>query len=229
VDIKKMFAFISYRYDLLNHILSFGLDFYWRIKMREVASLYLFGRKASMLDIASGTGDVAFAFTGLKNIKTIIASDFCFEMLEIARKKNVKYRDRIFFTCTDGEKLNFRDESFDIVTNAFALRNIKNLDKAFLEMKRVLKPGGLFMSLEFARPENIIFKFFYFLYLNYVLPLTGAVLSSNYEAYRYLSRSIQEFMSPGEVCQILRSAGFERIKIQPLNFGIVNIYTGEKK
>jgi len=150
-------------------------------------------------------------------------------MLEIARKKNVKYRDRIFFTCTDGEKLNFRDESFDIVTNAFALRNIKNLDKAFLEMKRVLKPGGLFMSLEFARPENIIFKFFYFLYLNYVLPLTGAVLSSNYEAYRYLSRSIQEFMSPGEVCQILRSAGFERIKIQPLNFGIVNIYTGEKK
>jgi len=155
VDIKRMFVLISQRYDLLNHILSFGLDFYWRMKMREAASLYLFGRKASMLDIASGTGDVAFTFASLKNIKTIIASDFCFEMLEIARKKNVKYRDRIFFTCTNGEELNFKDESFDIVTNAFALRNIKNLEKSFLEMKRVLKPGGLCMSLEFARPEKI--------------------------------------------------------------------------
>ena len=227
MNIKDMFAFISPKYDLLNHLLSFGLDFYWRRKMAEIASIYFFGKKIDMLDIASGTGDVAISFKKLKNITKIIATDFCFEMLAIAKAKCERHKKEISFTCTDGEDLNFKDGSFDLVTNAFALRNIKNLEKAFKEMKRILRPEGLCMSLEFARPKNILFKPFFFIYLNYILPLIGALLSSDYRAYKYLSNSIQEFMSPGEVCSLISSAGFKEVYYIPLTFGIVNIYIGK--
>lgn len=227
IDIKKMFVFISPRYDLLNHILSFGLDFYWRYRMVYIASNYLFGKKVYLLDIAGGTGDVAFAFTKLKNLKIAVISDFCLEMLRLAKIKSKKYKFSFSFSCTDGENINFKNNTFNLVTNAFALRNIKNLERAFSEMKRILNPGGFCMSLEFARPENVFFKPFFYLYLNYILPLMGAIISSNYDAYKYLSSSIQEFMTPKEVCELLKKSGFKNVHSIPLTFGIVVIYIGE--
>lgn len=224
-DIKEMFSIISPCYDLLNHLLSLGLDFYWRKKMVMVAS-ELIDDNSSLLDLASGTGDVAFEFTKLNKIGTIVSSDFCPAMLNIAKKKSKNYR-KVFFTSTDGEDINFKDQSFNIVTSAFALRNIKNLPKSFQEIRRVLKDGGVSMSLEFARPKNIIFKPFFYLYLNFILPLTGWIFSANYEAYKYLSSSIQEFMEPEEVCNIIKNAGFKKSYYISLTFGIVNIYIGK--
>ena len=225
-DTKEMFASISPLYDLLNHILSLGLDFYWRKVLFKLAAPYLKEEDSVLLDIASGTGDVAFTFTGLEQVK-IIASDFCFKMLLIAKKKSMKYKIPVFFTCTNGEELNFKDQSFNVVTNAFSLRNIENLDKAFAEMRRVLKPGGLCLSLEFARPAGIFIKPFFLFYLNFVLPLIGAIFAGNYKAYRYLSSSIQEFMTPEELCKIITDKGFKHVRYRSLTFGIVNMYIAE--
>jgi len=224
-DIKEMFSLISPCYDLLNHLLSLGLDFYWRKKMVAIASK-LVSDNASLLDLASGTGDVAFEFTKLNKIKTIVSSDFCPAMLDMAKKKSKHYR-KIFFTSTDGEDINFKDKSFDIVTSAFALRNIKDLKKSFHEIRRVLKDGGVTMSLEFGRPKNILFKPLFYFYLNIVLPVTGWIFSSNFEAYKYLSSSIQEFMEPEEVCNIIKNTGFKKVYYTSLTFGIVNIYIGK--
>ena len=226
-DTKDMFASISGRYDLLNHILSLGLDFYWRRYLFNLASTYLKGEHSSVLDIASGTGDVALAFTGLEDVK-IFSSDFCFDMISIAKSKSRTYKRPVFFVCTDGESLNFKDKSFNVVTNAFALRNIQNLKVAFSEMRRVLKPGGICLSLEFARPSHIFIKPFFLFYLNVVLPLTGLIFSGNYSAYKYLSSSIQAFMKPEELCGLIRDAGFRNVRYKSLTLGIVNIYVGEK-
>jgi demethylmenaquinone methyltransferase/2-methoxy-6-polyprenyl-1,4-benzoquinol methylase len=225
-DTKDMFASISGRYDLLNHILSLCLDFYWRKCLFKLASPYLTKEDSALLDIASGTGDVAFTFTEIEDVK-IFSSDFCFDMIYIAKYKSGKYKKPVFFTCTNGEELNFKDKSFNVVTNAFALRNIENLHKAFSEMKRVLKPGGLCLSLEFARPKNIFIKPFFLLYLNLLLPLIGKFFSGNYKAYKYLSSSIQEFMTPDELCRLISKSGFKNVRYKTLIPGVVNIYLAE--
>jgi len=222
-DTKDMFASISRRYDLLNHILSLGFDFYWRKCLFKFASPYLTGENSSVLDIASGTGDVAFTFTELENVE-IFSSDFCFDMLSIAKSKSRIYKKPVFFVCTDGEALNFKDKSFNVVTNAFALRNIQNLKNAFSEMKRVLKPGGICLSLEFTRPNNIFITPFFLIYLNLLLPVIGKCFSGNYKAYKYLSSSIQAFMAPDELCELIGSAGFNKVHYKTLVPGVVNIY-----
>ncbi|MDP2767248.1 MAG: bifunctional demethylmenaquinone methyltransferase/2-methoxy-6-polyprenyl-1,4-benzoquinol methylase UbiE [Candidatus Methanoperedens sp.] len=218
--IRKMFAGISKRYDFLNHLLSLGRDEYWR---RFAAALLPSGY---ILDICSGTGDVAIEVSKKSNV---IASDFCEEMLQLCTTKMKKRNiENIYCIQNDAENLSFNDETFNGAIAAFGIRNVADIKKALSEMHRVVKKGGKVVILEFSQPENKVFKWIYYLYFQEILPFIGAAISKKKGAYSYLPSSVMAFPERNEFVELMKEAGLVDVEFYDLTFGIVTVYAGVK-
>ncbi len=224
--VRRLFDSIAYRYDLLNHLLSGGIDFYWRRAAIET----LASRKPKhILDVATGTGDFAIAALRL-NPTEVIGVDISMPMLEVGRRKLSarKLESTIRLEAGEAEHLQFPDHRFDAAIVAFGVRNFENLEAGLTEMRRVLKPGGKILVLEFSKPRLFFFKQFYFFYFRNILPLVGRMISKDNEAYRYLPDTVMKFPDGDDFVNIVKRAGFSSITQQPLTFGIATIYCGEK-
>ena len=221
-----MFNNIAHRYDFLNHFLSAGIDFVWRKK-----AIKIIGRTypKSILDVATGTGDLAIEAVKIKPNK-ITGIDIAKDMLEVGRDKIRKKALEGLFTLEtgDSENLRFENNSFDAVMVAFGVRNFENLEKGLSEMFRVLNKGGIVMVLEFSKPEKFPVKQFYNFYFRYILPFLGRMISGDSSAYTYLPDSVGSFPAGEQFLGILKKVGFSNTVHNPLTFGIASIYTGTK-
>lgn len=232
-QIKLMFNQIAKRYDFLNHFLSFGIDAYWRKKIVRLIKQELKYKgneynNLQIIDLATGTGDLAIVLNKLKPNK-IFGIDISERMLQLAIKKTeTKKLANIEFKITDAEDLPFEDNSFHVAAVAFGIRNFENLNKGLSETWRVLKENGIFAILEFSKPTNSIFKLVYNFYFNNILPWTGKVISENNYAYKYLPNSVKYFPEKEELIRELKEANFKNIKMFPLTFDIVTIYIAYK-
>lgn len=221
-----MFNSISWRYDLLNRLLSFGIDIWWRKK--AVASLKDIQPK-HILDVATGTADLALEAMSLKPEK-ITGIDISEGMLERGREKirQRKLSDKIELLLGDSENIPFETGTFDAVMVSFGVRNFENLDRGLIEIFRVLKPGGKLVVLEFSKPQAEPIKTLYRLYNTYILPAVGRLLSKDSAAYTYLPESVEAFPEGDAFLKFLTSAGFSQAKALPLTFGICSLYTAVK-
>lgn len=216
-----MFNSIAPRYDYINGIMTFNMDKYWR---REVCKIVLKNNPDSIIDIATGTGDIAFDLIQENN--HVVGIDNAKKMLEIANQK--KTSGNISFQLEDAENMSFENDSFNAATVSFGVRNFEDLSKGLTEIKRILVPGGKLVILETAVPSFFILRFGYFLYTKMIIPLIGKIIAQNKNAYKYLSNSAQHFPYGKEFKVILERIGFENIKIKYLSLGIVNIYCATK-
>lgn len=224
--VEDMFDRIAPKYDLLNKVLSVGIDKGWRKKM--VAELKPLQPK-KMLDIATGTADVAIACMQLQPSQ-ITGVDISALMLAEGQKKieGLGFAKQITLQQADSESLPFEDNSFDAITVAFGVRNFQNLDKGLSEMLRVLKPNGKVVILEFSQPEKFPIKQFYNFYSKYILPTIGQLVSKERAAYEYLPESVAAFLYGQEFVKIMNRNNFVNSKCVPLTFGIASIYVGSK-
>lgn len=221
-----MFDSISKRYDFLNHFLSLGIDKGWRRKaVRELHDL----NPKTILDIATGTGDLALEALSL-NPEKIVGVDLSEGMLEVGRRKinAVGKSGVIDMLKGDSEHLAFADNSFDACTVGFGVRNFEHLDKGLQEIYRVLKPGAKFVVLEFSKPRVFPVRQVYNLYFNTILPFWGRYISKNNSAYNYLPESVKHFPDGEVFIQHLKDTGFKHTTGRALTFGICSIYTGVK-
>jgi len=218
-----MFARIARRYDLANHLLSGGVDFWWRRKLvRAVRAT----APADVLDLATGSGDVAFALAdGLPPRTRITGMDFCQPMLDEALAKRAASPPwaKIEFSQGDGMALPLPVAGFDALTIAFGLRNMADRHRALAEMRRVLRPGGRLFVLEFSQPARW-FRPFYYAYLKFILPTVAGLVTGDRSAYEYLCGSIEQFPDHQAMSAEILSAGFTRVSALPLTFGIVALH-----
>ena len=222
--VKYIFNDISSTYDFLNHFLSLGIDVLWRRKF--IKSLN-FSDGDKVLDVATGTGDVAFAIRRKYNTD-IIGLDLSVNMLEIAKKKLKKFKiDDIDFIEGDAENLPFNDNTFDKIVISYGLRNLGDCQKGIEEFHRVLKPGGKLGILEFLQPQSTIIAKIFKFYFNKILPRVAS-LFSNSKAYRYLPESVENFMSPNELKVLLKEVSFNNISSKNMSFGITTIINANK-
>ena len=224
--VQEMFNGIAPKYDLLNHLLSMGIDKSWRKKAMKVVGA---GPKELVLDIACGTGD--FSIEALKHgVKRVIGADISENMLAVAREKAKKrgLADRLDFQYGDSENLSFETDTFDAVTVAFGVRNFAHLDLGLTEMCRVLNPGGKVVILEFSTPEHFPMKQLYNFYFKNILPFVGGLISGDRKAYEYLPASVFAFPQGEEFLNIMRNAGFSNVSQRRLSFGIASLYIGKK-
>ncbi len=224
-----MFAEIAPTYDLLNHLLSLNIDKVWR---KRVTKLVPCTDGGPILDLCTGTGDLAFAYDRACAGKAdIYAADFCTEMLTRAIRKSAKRgsSERIRFVEADAQRLPFASDQFEIATVAFGLRNVTDPEKGIAEMVRVLKPGGRLAILEFSKPRHWFFGRMYRLYFRYLLPWVGQLFSgSRQSAYRYLPQSVLEFPDGEALSDRLRAHGLTGVWFKPFTFGIATLYVGVK-
>src|SRR6266705_696647 len=218
--VRKMFGSIAARYDLANHLLSCGIDFSWRKRAAEIVASW---RPNKIVDLASGTGDLALALQKKLPGAEIVAVDFLPEMLELAKRKGVHQT-----VVADAMKLPFVDGSFDCVSVAFGLRNMEDWGEALREMSRVLRANGHLLILEFSLPAISILRAIYRFYLHRCLPLLGSFLTREKSAYDYLGDSIEEFPSGNAMSRLMAANGFTRATCELLTGGIVTIYTAKK-
>ncbi|MFT3933225.1 MAG: bifunctional demethylmenaquinone methyltransferase/2-methoxy-6-polyprenyl-1,4-benzoquinol methylase UbiE [Chitinophagaceae bacterium] len=226
-QVAGMFDQIAFRYDFLNRFLSGGIDIYWRKRaIKELAALH----PQKMLDVATGTADVAIMTYKFLKPQTIIGIDISEGMLQLGRKKvaNLLLNNHIELQQGDSEAINFPDNTFDAITVAFGVRNFENLRKGLTEMKRVLKPGGKLVVLEFSRPKQGVVKAFYNLYMRIVTPGIGKLVSKNREAYQYLNDSVQKFPEGNDFITIMNDVGYTATYLKKLTGGICTIYCGSK-
>ncbi len=226
--IQQMFGTIAPRYDFLNRLLSFGIDRRWRTK---AVRLLKYREGARILDVATGTGDVALEIARSTPVSVrITGADFCREMVELGEVKVAAspYGSRIDFRVAPCEDLPFPDNTFDSITIAFGIRNVVDRKLGLAEMWRVLRPGGRLIILEFSTPRSRLFRQLYYFYFRRLLPVIGG-LFSRYNAYKYLPDSVLEFPSHEEFSRMIAEAGFKSIHIKELTFGIASIYAGDKE
>ena len=226
-QVAQMFDTISNEYDGLNRVISFGIDLKWRNKVVEIVGSQ---NPDSILDIATGTGDLAISLSKT-NAKKIIGLDISEGMLNVGREKiNLKKLNHtIDMVVGDSENLPFENDSFDAITVAFGVRNFENLEKGLLEIHRVLKPGGIFVILETSVPTKFPFRQGYFMHTKIFLPLIGKLFSRDKQAYGYLSASAAKFPYGETFNNILKKTGFIQVKDLPQTFGVATIYTASKQ
>ena len=218
--VREMFGSIATRYDLANHVLSCGIDFYWRARAAEIVDSW---RPRTVADLATGTGDLALALQKKLPYAELTGVDFLPEMLELAQRKGVR---RV--VLADAMKLPFDDASFDCVTIGFGLRNLENCSAGLSEMWRVLKAKGHLLVLEFSLPTTPILRAAYRFYLHRCLPVLGSFLTQKRSAYDYLGDSIEKFPSGNAMCELMRGNGYISVNFEPMTGGIVTIYTATK-
>ena len=227
--VRATFSSVAPRYDLANHWLSGGIDFYWRHQLVQSAAR---NRPVDVLDLATGSGDVLFALrNGLVDQARLTGLDFCEPMLDCARAKRAKKglgEGANQFLTGDCLDLPFEDASFDLVTIAFGLRNLADRAKGLSEMLRVLRPGGRLIVLEFSQPY-FWFRPFYYLYLRGVLPWVARWMTGDRDAYLYLGSSISEFPDRAGLCREIEKSGFSQVQAKALTFSIVALHEGVKK
>jgi demethylmenaquinone methyltransferase/2-methoxy-6-polyprenyl-1,4-benzoquinol methylase len=224
--VRVMFDEISPKYDFLNHFLSFGIDQVWRKKLVTMLDSH---HPLTVLDVATGTGDLAIAIESVKPQK-IVGIDISEKMLEVGRKKlNAKGLDHLItLRRADAEKIPFSDHSFEAITVAFGVRNFENLELGLTEMRRVLRPGGVMLILEFSHPSSFPMKQLYGIYSRFVIPLMGRIISGSSKAYTYLPESVAAFPSGQKFLDILLKAGLKNVSQRSLSAGIASIYLAEK-
>lgn len=226
-QVADMFDDIAVKYDFLNRFLSAGIDVGWRKKaIRQLQELH----PKKILDVATGTADVAIMASGILKPEKIIGIDISDGMLEIGRQKITKQglNGIIELLNGDSETINFGDATFDAVTVAFGVRNFQHLEKGLSEIKRVLKPGGKLVVLEFSQPKMPVVKSIYNLYMKVICPNVGKLFSKNRNAYKYLDASIKKFPEGKNFTQILDNLGYLNTYSKPLSLGICSIYCGTK-
>ncbi|MCI0464397.1 MAG: bifunctional demethylmenaquinone methyltransferase/2-methoxy-6-polyprenyl-1,4-benzoquinol methylase UbiE [Gemmataceae bacterium] len=227
--IRRMFGHIAPTYDLLNHLLSLNVDHYWRWRTTQLVPP---SGDGPILDLCTGTGDLALAYDRAAGGRVpIVAADFCHEMLTRATAKTRQRRasDRIRYLEADAQRLPFPDDTFQISTVAFGLRNVSDTDRGIAEMVRVTRPGGKVAILEFAQPRGWLLGRFYRFYFRWVLPLIGQTISrSKDNAYRYLPASVMEFPDGAALAERLSRQGLTDVRWHPLTCGIAALYVGTK-
>ena len=227
-DVYRMFDRIASRYDLANRLLSFGQDIRWR---KKLAKLLPDRQSQSILDLATGTGDVLLSLVKYsKNIKYGLGLDMSSKMLAEARRKlpGSTISENLSLVRADATNIPCCDNSFDVVTIAFGIRNVTDVKKSLSEMHRVLNNSGKVLILEFSLPLNILVRKLHLFYLRYLLPAIGGLISGDKEAYQYLNRTIESFPYGSDFLKLLDEAGFNNTKVHPLTFGVATIYEGEK-
>jgi len=227
--VNSMFARIARRYDLANRLLSGGLDLWWRWQL--VRRLRV-SAPAAVLDLATGSGDVAFSISrNIPSVRRIVGMDFCPPMLEEARKKQAedpkKRFGNISFQQGDGLALPLPANEFDAVTIAFGLRNMGDRNRSLAEMCRVLKPGGRVFVLEFSQADGW-FRPIYLFYLRHMLPWLAGVLTGDRSAYVYLNETIEDFPNRGDLAREFTAAGFSAVQAEGWTFGVVALHTAVK-
>ena len=218
--VREMFGSIAARYDLANHVLSCGIDLYWRARAAEIVDGW---HPHTIADLATGTGDLALAIQKKLPHADLTGVDFLPEMLKLAQRKGVH---RVILA--DAMKLPFDDASFDCVTIGFGLRNLQNCSAALTEMRRVLHAKGHLLVLEFSLPTFPILRAAYRFYLHRCLPLLGSFLTQKKSAYDYLGDSIEHFPHGNAMCELMRETGYISASFEPMSGGIVTIYTATK-
>ena len=226
-QVAQMFDTISGNYDGLNRIISFGIDIKWR---KKVLQLVYDKNPKTILDIATGTGDLAILMTAT-SAERIVGLDISAGMLDVGRKKieAKKLSDKIEMILADSENMPFENDTFDAITVAFGVRNFETLEKGLAEILRVLKPNGIFVILETSVPEKTPYKQGYTFYSKNILPLIGKLFSKDDSAYQYLSESASVFPYGEALNNILRKIGFIDVVSMPQTFGVATIYSATKK
>ena len=222
IQIKNMFNDISSRYDQINKMMTLNMDKNWR---KIVYNLSMQDNPRKVIDIATGTGDIALCFAN--DDVEVIGIDNASMMLDLANKKAME-TPNVKFQLEDAENMSFKDNTFDTATVGFGVRNFEDLNQGLREIKRVLKPGKKLIILETAVPSFFVFRFGYFMYTKLIVPVLGRMIAKNQQAYQYLSTSAEHFPHGKEFQLILEKAGFENIKIKYLSLGIVKIYSAIK-
>jgi demethylmenaquinone methyltransferase/2-methoxy-6-polyprenyl-1,4-benzoquinol methylase len=227
--VRAMFGQIAPRYDLLNHLLSLGIDRYWRWRTVRAA---LPRGTAPLLDLCCGTGDLTLAYArAAKEAQLIVGSDFCHPMLTHAEGKGNRtaLRSRLAWLEADSQHLPLPDNTFQIVSVAFGLRNIADTQLGLSEMVRVCQPGGKVVILEFSTPKFPPMRWLYHFYFHQILPRVGQALARNQAAaYNYLPESVGEFPAGAELAKLLEAAGLKSVCFRSLSLGIATLYVGEK-
>jgi demethylmenaquinone methyltransferase/2-methoxy-6-polyprenyl-1,4-benzoquinol methylase len=226
-QVAGMFDKIAFRYDFLNRFLSGGIDIYWRKRaIRELKEI----QPQTVLDVATGTADVAIMTHKYLHPRKIIGIDISEGMLDLGRQKIARLllNEHIELQYGDSEAINFPPGSFDAITVAFGVRNFENLEKGLAEMHRVLRPGGKLVILEFSRPKQKLFSGLYNAYMRLIAPGIGRWLSKNREAYQYLYSSVKAFPEGETFLHILQKIGFTETTLKRLSLGICTIYCGRK-
>jgi demethylmenaquinone methyltransferase/2-methoxy-6-polyprenyl-1,4-benzoquinol methylase len=218
--VQRMFGAIAPRYDLANHLLSCGADFYWR---RRAAQIVANWQPNNIVDLATGTGDLALTIANKLPNAEVTGVDFSEKMLAVARRKGLRKT-----IVADAMRLPFADASFDCVTVAFGLRNMEDYGAALREMSRVLNKSGHLLVLEFSLPRLSILRAVYRFYLHRCLPLLGSVLTQKRSAYDYLGDSIEEFPADAAMLRLMEANGFAHATAERLTGGIVTIHTADK-
>jgi len=220
--VKTIFDSIAFRYDFLNHLLSFGVDKYWR---RKALKLTKVSSESILLDVACGTGDVAIE-AYKQEVRKIVGADFSHNMLRLFAKKSEWINGKV--VQTTAEQMPFRDSTFTNITVAFGVRNFYNIKEGFRSFHSVLKSSGMATIIEFQMPDNKIFKALYKFYFKRILPFIGSIISKNKTAYQYLPESVEEFDEKISLVDLLEEAGFKNVTKYILTFGIVQVVIAEK-
>lgn len=227
-QVEQMFDNIAPTYDKLNHIMSLNIDRMWR---RRVMRIVRRAKAHKIMDVATGTGDLAIAMAKRVDRTQILGVDLSEEMLAVARRKIEKQglEERIMLEKGDAENLSMvASESIDAITVAFGVRNFEHIERGLSELYRTLKPGGKLVVLEFSMPKNRLVRWVYSQYAHRLLPRIGGMISKDKQAYTYLPDSVEEFPAPERFSDMLREAGFCRVKARSQSFGIAYIYEATK-
>jgi demethylmenaquinone methyltransferase/2-methoxy-6-polyprenyl-1,4-benzoquinol methylase len=227
-QVEQMFDNIAPTYDKLNHIMSLNIDRVWR---RRVMRIVRRAKAHKIMDVATGTGDLAIAMAKRVDRIQILGVDLSEEMLAVARAKVRKQglEERIMLEKGDAENLVMvADESVDAVTVAFGVRNFENMEQGLRELYRTIKPGGKLVVLEFSMPKNRLVRWIYRQYAHRLLPYVGGMISKDRRAYTYLPDSVEEFPAPEKFAQILKDVGFSKVRLRRQSFGIAYIYEATK-
>ena len=229
IEVKSMFNKIASSYDLLNHLLSLGVDIVWRNKALNLVSKK---NRENLLDLGCGTMDLSIMAVN-KGFSKVTASDFSSEMLNAGKLKISKFRPKrkkekfqsvIDVVEADAENLPFESDIYTSCSIGFAIRNFQNRDIALKEISRVLKKDAELIIIEFSLPKNIVVRTVYNFYFNKLLPTIGGIISNNYKAYKYLPESVKRFPAPEDFSDLILNSGFSKVKNYRLSFGIAYIY-----
>ncbi len=225
--VREMFATIAKRYDLLNHLLSGNTDKRWRRLVAKEVHRRIGSKRAQILDVACGTADLSLELFE-STASQITAIDFCHEMLEIGARKARHRNGQIKFVEGDALVLPFLDQSFDVVTIGFGLRNLAAVDDGLKELYRVLRPGGSLAVLEFSKPQTPVLRRLFQLYFTRLLPLMGGAISGSRSAYSYLPNSVQSFPDQKQLAALMDRIGFEEVRYQNLTGGIAALHLARR-
>ncbi|MDD0852942.1 bifunctional demethylmenaquinone methyltransferase/2-methoxy-6-polyprenyl-1,4-benzoquinol methylase UbiE [Halobacteriovorax sp. GB3] len=223
----KIFDEIAGTYDFLNHLLSFGIDIYWRNKIKKNLPMK---NDLEVLDLATGTGDVALTLIKDKKVKKVTGLDLSKGMVELGKKKVAAkgLTDKVALHIGDGVEIPAADETFDVATISFGIRNFPDPQRSLVNIERVLRPGGRCMIMEFSLPKNALIRAIYFFYFRHLLPFVGNILSKHKDAYSYLNESVEDFPYGDDFEQLMRNANLKNVHRYELTFGIATLYIGDK-